>query len=72
MITTKNTTIPPDEWKARRAEKYEEARKELAKKLRESYKIANTMWLLADDRYNNAITRSILDVIRGLESLLIR
>lgn len=68
----KNHTIPPDDCKERRAEEYEAARKQLAKLLREAYRIANRMWLLADDRYANAITRSILDVIRGLESLLIR
>lgn len=67
-----NDIIPPDDWKARRAEQYAETQKELAKKLRESYRLANTMWLLADERADIAATRTLQAVIHGLELLLTR
>lgn len=67
-----NDIIPLDDWKARRAEQYAEAQKELAKKLRESYRLANTMWRLADERTDIATTRTLQTVIHGLEFLLTR
>lgn len=67
-----NDIIPLDDWKASRAEQYAEAQKELAKKLRESYRLANTMWSLADERTDIATTRTLQAVIHGLEFLLTR
>ena len=51
--------IPLDDWKTRRAEQYVEAQMELAKKLREAYRLANTMWRLADERTDIAATRAL-------------
>ena len=67
-----NDIIPLDDWKARRAEQYAEAQKELAKKLRESYKLANTMWRLADDLTDIKTTRTLQAVIHWLELLISR
>lgn len=68
----KNVIIPLGDWKARRAEQYGEAQTELAKKLREAYRLADTMWLLADEQADVAATRSLRAVIHGLELLLTR
>jgi hypothetical protein len=68
----KNIIIPLGDWKARRAEQYVEAQMELAKKLRDAHRLADTMWLLADERADIAATRTLQAVIHGLEFLLTR
>lgn len=70
MPDTESNIIPLDDWKARRAEQYAKALKELVKKLREARKLVNEMWLVADEPTDINITRALQSVIRGIELLI--
>lgn len=67
-----NDIIPLNNWISRRTEQYVKTKKELAKKLQESYILANTMAQLAEEQANIAMACSIRAVIHGLELLILR
>lgn len=67
-----NDIIPLKNWISSRTEQYAKTKKELAKKLEESYVLADTMSQLAKEQANIAIACSIRAVIHGLELLILR